>query len=487
MKTSKTTENQQGKYFLATFGCQMNEYDSNMIGAMLENRGMAATEDAAQADVLIVNTCSIRGGAEDRAYARIAAMKYHKRQRPGVRIAVIGCMAQNHGDKIPASLEHVDYVVGPDNYKELEGLIFSEVAPSERKVWTDQNDFENYEGLMARLDGTVSSHITIMRGCNKQCAYCIVPNVRGVERSRDVESILAEVRHAVNEGIHEVCLLGQTVNSYRTDTDNFAGLIRKVNAVEGLKRVRFMSPHPRHFDPETIRAMAECGKVCNHVHLPLQSGSNAMLKKMRRQYTRERYLEIVAELRAAIPNVAITTDIITGFVGETESDFEDTLSLMNEVRFDHAFMFSYSPREGTPAFGETETLTAEEKQARLERVIEAHGLEEVSVGDFVLSGGEIAAMAVMDCCVRLLPGVMGAAQSGDEESFEDGLLEYPHYTRPATWAGPDGIERRVPEVLVSGHHGKVAEWRREQREEITRRRRPDLWERRRLAKTNEEK
>jgi tRNA-2-methylthio-N6-dimethylallyladenosine synthase len=371
MKTSKTTENQQGKYFLATFGCQMNEYDSNMIGAMLENRGMAATEDAAQADVLIVNTCSIRGGAEDRAYARIAAMKYHKRQRPGVRIAVIGCMAQNHGDKIPASLEHVDYVVGPDNYKELEGLIFSEVAPSERKVWTDQNDFENYEGLMARLDGTVSSHITIMRGCNKQCAYCIVPNVRGVERSRDVESILAEVRHAVNEGIHEVCLLGQTVNSYRTDTDNFAGLIRKVNAVEGLKRVRFMSPHPRHFDPETIRAMAECGKVCNHVHLPLQSGSNAMLKKMRRQYTRERYLEIVAELRAAIPNVAITTDIITGFVGETESDFEDTLSLMNEVRFDHAFMFSYSPREGTPAFGETETLTAEEKQARLERVIEA--------------------------------------------------------------------------------------------------------------------
>ncbi len=359
-----------GKYYLATFGCQMNEYDSNMIGSMLEKRGMASTEDAHQADVLIVNTCSIRGGAEDRAYARIAGMKYYKRQRPGVRIAVIGCMAQNHGEKIPVALEHVDYVVGPDNYKELEGLLFAESNDPGRKVWTEQNDFENYEGLIARLDGSVSSHITIMRGCNKQCAYCIVPNVRGVERSRDMESILAEVRHSVSEGIAEVCLLGQTVNSYRTDTDNFAGLLRKLEAVEGLRRIRFMSPHPRHFDAETIRAMAECGKVCNQVHLPLQSGSNVMLKKMRRQYTRERFLEIVAELRAAIPNVAITTDIITGFVGESEQDFEDTLSLMREVRFDHAYMFSYSPREGTPAFDEPETLSPEEKQNRHERVME---------------------------------------------------------------------------------------------------------------------
>jgi len=333
----------RGKYFLATFGCQMNSYDSNLIGSMLEGRGMASTEDPAQADVLIVNTCSIRGGAEDRAYARIASMKHYKRQRPDVRIAVIGCMAQNHGEKIPTALEHVDYVVGPDGYRELEGLLFSESPLPARKVWTDQNDFENYEGLMARLDGSVSSHITIMRGCNKQCAYCIVPNVRGVERSREADTILAEVRHAVSEGVPEVCLLGQTVNSYRTETDTFPGLLRKLEAVEGLRRIRFTSPHPRHFDPETIHAMAECGKVCNHVHLPLQSGSNAILKKMRRQYTRERYLEIVAELRAAIPNLAITTDIIAGFVGETEQDFEDTLALMREVRFDHAFMFSYSP------------------------------------------------------------------------------------------------------------------------------------------------
>jgi len=364
------TETQSGKYFLATFGCQMNVYDSNLISSMLEKRGMAITEDADQADVLIVNTCSIRGGAEDRAYARIASMKHYKRQRPDVRIAVIGCMAQNHGEKIPTALDHVDYVVGPDNYRDLEELLFSESAHPDQKVWTDQNDFENYEGLMARLDGSTSTHITITRGCNKQCTYCIVPNVRGVERSRDAESILVEVRRSVSEGIPEICLLGQTVNSYRTEEDSFSSLLRKLQSVEGLRRIRFMSPHPRHFDDITIQTMAQSGKVCNHVHLPLQSGSNAMLKKMRRQYTRERYLEIVSALRTAIPNLAITTDIITGFVGETEADFEDTLSLMREVRFDHAYMFSYSPREGTPAFEETETLSAEEKQSRHERVME---------------------------------------------------------------------------------------------------------------------
>ncbi len=372
--------NPASKYLLATFGCQMNEYDSNLVGAMLEKRGMAITENPDEADLFVVNTCSIRGGAEDKAYARIATLRHHKRHRPGVRIAVIGCMAQNHGEKIPTALEHVDYVVGPDGYGALEGMIFGGGPspgssaegdlPRPAAVWTEQNDFENYAGMTARLDGSVTAHITIMRGCNKRCTYCIVPSVRGVERSRDAAEVVAEARNAVAHGVREICLLGQTVNSYRRDGVSFADLLRRLQEVEGLRRIRFTSPHPRHFDTETIRAMAECDKVCNHVHMPLQSGSNALLKKMRRQYTRERYLEIVAELRAAMPEVAITTDIIAGFVGETEADFEDTLSLMEAVRFDHAFMFSYSPREGTPAFSEVETLTGAEKQARLERVIE---------------------------------------------------------------------------------------------------------------------
>lgn len=374
------------KYLLATYGCQMNEYDSNLVGAMLEKRGMTITENADEADLFVVNTCSIRGGAEDKAYARVAALRHHKRHRPGVRIAVIGCMAQNHGEKIPVALEHVDYVVGPDGYGALEGLLFEDADTAVRGdraagaiVWTEQNDFENYEGMVARLDGSVSAHVTIMRGCNKRCTYCIVPNVRGVERSRSADEVIAEVRHIVSQGVREVCLLGQTVNSYRdasaraadgSGVVTFAGLLRRLQEVEGLRRIRFTSPHPRHFDSETIRAIAECDKVCKHVHMPLQSGSTSLLKKMRRQYTRERYLEIVEELRAAIPDVAITTDIITGFVGETADDFADTLSLMDAVRFDHAFMFSYSPREGTPAFDETETLTPEEKQSRLEQVIE---------------------------------------------------------------------------------------------------------------------
>ncbi len=368
--TAVKAQRTPSKYLLATFGCQMNEYDSNLVGAMLEKRGLAHTENPDEADLFIVNTCSIRGGAEDKAYARIAALRHHKRHRSGVRIAVIGCMAQNHGEKIPASLEHVDYVVGPDGYGELEGMIFGEVVAPSPRVWTEQNAFENYEGMMARLTGSVSTHVTIMRGCNKRCTYCIVPSVRGVERSRDAAEVVAEVKNAVVHGAREVCLLGQTVNSYRAGTVRFADLLRMLQEVEGLRRIRFTSPHPRHFDAETIRAIAECDKICNHVHMPLQSGSDAMLKKMRRQYTRARYLEIVDELRAAIPDIAITTDIITGFVGETEADFEDTLSLMRQVRFDHAYMFSYSPREGTPAFEEVEILSNEEKQSRLERVIE---------------------------------------------------------------------------------------------------------------------
>ncbi len=378
------------KYHLATYGCQMNVYDSNMIAEMLEKRGLQKIESPDGADIVVVNTCSIRGGAEDRAYARIAAMRYYKKLNPSMRIAVVGCMAQNHGEKIPVALDHVNFVVGPDNYRELEEKLF-EPAQGIPAILTEQSSLENYDGLMAKLDSPVSTHITIMRGCNKQCTYCIVPLVRGVERSRDPELILEEVQRAVAAGVKEVCLLGQTVNSYRTEGADFAGLLRLLNEVEGLARIRFTSPHPRHFDAEVIAAMAECPKVCGHVHLPLQSGSNRMLKKMRRQYTREKYLAIVENLRAAMPGIGITTDIITGFVGETESDFEETLSFMQEVRFDSAFMFSYSPREGTPAFAEPETLSAEAKQERLERVIALQtGISEAALDAMV--GGETEVM-----------------------------------------------------------------------------------------------
>jgi tRNA-2-methylthio-N6-dimethylallyladenosine synthase len=363
-----TVHSEAKSYYLATYGCQMNEYDSNLIAEMLEKRGLQEVTDMNEADVVIVNTCSIRGGAEDKAYARISSMRYQKRNNPNLKIAVVGCMAQNHGDKIPVSLEHVDYVVGPDNYQELEDKLFGEEDTS-TQILTDQDDFENYSGLVAKIQSKVSAHVTIMRGCNKKCTYCIVPYVRGKERSRDPQEIEDEVRRAVDQGIPEITLLGQTVNSYRVPGENFAMLLRRLSKIEGLRRIRFTSPHPRHFTTDVIEAMAECDNISKHLHMPLQSGSNAMLKKMRRQYTRERFLEIVEEIREAIPNVGISTDIITGFVGETEEDYQDTLSLVEQVRFDSAFMFSYSPREGTTAFNEIETLTETEKSARLEKLI----------------------------------------------------------------------------------------------------------------------
>jgi tRNA-2-methylthio-N6-dimethylallyladenosine synthase len=252
-----------------------------------------------------------------------------------------------------------------------------------------------------------------MRGCNKRCTYCIVPTVRGVERSREADEIITEVELAVAQGVKEVSLLGQTVNSYKTNTESFASLLRRLNQVSGLERIRFTSPHPRHFDSETIDAMAESSKVCNHVHMPLQSGSNSILKKMRRQYTRERFLEIVEELRQKIPKVAITTDVIAGFVGETERDFEDTLAVMESIRFDNAFLFAYSPREGTPAFEEVETLSIQEKQMRLEKLIETQTRITESKLDETIGRTEVL------------------------------LMEGPSFKNPAEWVGKTTCFRKV--------------------------------------------
>ncbi len=360
-------------YHLATFGCQMNVYDSNLIAKILEDKGLTEASEMGKADVVIVNTCSIRGGAEDRAYARIASMRHFKRLNPEIKIAVVGCMAQNHGEKIPVELEHVDLVAGPDNYTKIADLLlgdkFGDKKNHKTPVLTDQDAFENYQGLHAKLSSTVTSLITIMRGCNKRCTYCIVPTVRGVERSREKDDILGEAKLAVAQGVKEICLLGQTVNSYRTASDSFASLLIALNEIPELQRIRFTSPHPRHFDSETISTMAKCEKVSSHVHLPLQSGSNPILKKMRRQYTVERYLEIVEELREKMPGLGITTDLIAGYPGESEEDFAATLDMIRKIRFDSAFLFAYSPREGTPAFDEKELLTEEEKQGRLEQMI----------------------------------------------------------------------------------------------------------------------
>ncbi len=361
------SENSGSKYFLATFGCQMNIYDSNMISRSLEDNGFTHTDDAAQADLILVNTCSVREGAEERAIARIASMRQYKKRNKDLKIAVIGCMAQNRGEGLLKDLEHVDFVIGPDNYNDIPSLLKQD--NQHPRVITTQDNTESYPGLFAKNSSPASTMITIMRGCNKNCAYCIVPHVRGRERSRPPGEIEKEITAAVASGVREVILLGQTVNAYRTPEEGFAQLLYRLNDISGLKRIRFTSSYPTHFTPRVIKAMAECEKVCRHVHIPVQSGSTEILKQMRRAYSRERYLEIISRLKGEIPHIGLSTDIMTGYPGETQKDFEDTLTLVKQVEFDSAFTFSYSPREGTPAFEQKETLSTEEKKGRLEKLI----------------------------------------------------------------------------------------------------------------------
>ncbi|HSQ42858.1 MAG TPA: tRNA (N6-isopentenyl adenosine(37)-C2)-methylthiotransferase MiaB [Fibrobacteraceae bacterium] len=357
------------RYYLATYGCQMNEYDSHLVATMLEERGFEEAHQAADADLVVVNTCSIREKAEENIQMRIQALRPLKEARPGMRIAVIGCMAENLGEKIRETLHHVDLVVGPDHYRELVELVSKPSAPQNATLvgFLPQ---EQYEGWFAKSITPFSTHIAIQKGCNKRCSYCIVPFTRGQEKYRPVDQILAEARHAVDQGVKEITLLGQTVNAYRSESESFVTLLDKVSQINGLERLRFLSPHPRHYTQELIDQLAHNPKICRHVHLPLQSGSDVMLKSMRRQYDLEDFLSIVERLRAIDPLYGISTDIIVGFVGETVDDFQQTLKALQICQFDSAFLFRYSPRKGTESSAWKETLTEMEKGERLQEAID---------------------------------------------------------------------------------------------------------------------
>lgn len=359
------------KYHLATYGCQMNEYDSNLVASMLEEQGYGETSEVADADVVIVNTCSIRGKAEESISQRIMALRPIKLARPDMRIAVIGCMAENHGTDLLKTMRHIDVVAGPDQYRKLVGLLdHPRHRRAPKPVLTGFDLQENYGEAKARLTNPYSAQITIQRGCNKRCSYCIVPFTRGQEKYRSPAHILEEVRHAVSKGIKEVILLGQTVNSYRYDTSSFADLLSIVAEEPGVERIRFMSPHPRHYSKQLLDLLLTHPKMCRHVHLPLQSGSNEQLKKMRRQYDVEDFLAITEQLRSADPLYGISTDIIVGFVDETENDFQATLDVVRQVQFDTAFMFSYSSREGTEAAQWIETVDEVTKSRRLQELVD---------------------------------------------------------------------------------------------------------------------
>ena len=360
------------KVYIETYGCQMNVNDSEVILSILQDAGYALTEDIAQADVILANTCSIRDNAEQRIWGRIDQFKIQKRNRKGVAIGIVGCMAERLKDEL---LKAVDIVAGPDSYRTLPELLKA-VTPDSPQINVLLSHEETYAEISpVRLDKNgISAFISIMRGCNNVCSYCIVPYTRGRERSRDAHTIVREARELWENGYKEVTLLGQNVDSYLWEDVNFAKLLEMVAEVDPQLRVRFSTSHPKDISDEVIYTMARHENICRHIHLPVQSGSSIMLEKMRRKYDREWYLERVDKIRSVMPDCGITTDVIAGFSGETEQDHADTLSLMEKVVFDSAFMFAYSERPGTLASKKyPDDIPYEVKTARLNEIIALQG------------------------------------------------------------------------------------------------------------------
>jgi tRNA-2-methylthio-N6-dimethylallyladenosine synthase len=332
--------------YIETYGCQMNVSDSELMLGALAAEGYAETKSPQDADVILVNTCAIRDHAEQRVIGRVGDLRQYMGKH--TVMGVMGCMAQRMGPELLKRAKHVSLVVGPDGYRALPALIAG-ARDGHRMVATDFDLEEHYEDVVARRFDGVKAWIPVQRGCDYRCTYCIVPYTRGAERSRKLADVVRETQNVAEQGLTEVVLLGQTVNSYNDGEHDFARLLRAVGAVDGIRRVRFTSPHPNDFSDAVVEAMAEVDSVCEHVHLPMQSGSTDVLKRMLRRYTRADYELCVERLRTAIPGLGLTTDIIVGFPGESEADFEETLSAVREIGFDDAFTFRFSPREGTPA------------------------------------------------------------------------------------------------------------------------------------------
>jgi tRNA-2-methylthio-N6-dimethylallyladenosine synthase len=354
------------RVYIETYGCQMNVADTELMLGVLGPDGYVATEDPAAADLMLVNTCAVRDNAEQRVVGRLGELKRHK--RPGVVLGVVGCMAQRLGQRLLDDVPHVDLVIGPDGYRTLPELV-SSARDGRRAADTAFKSWEHYEDVPAVRTDRVGAFVTVQRGCDYRCTFCIVPMTRGRQRSRKLGDVVTEVGTLAAQGVTEVTLLGQTVNSYHDGEHDFADLLRAVGALGGVRRVRFTSPYPTDFTDRVVAAMAEVPAVCEHVHLPVQSGSTALLKRMGRRYSREEYLAVVERLRAAIPGLGLTTDLIVGFPGETDADFDATESLVREVGFDDAYTFKYSPREGTGALRLPGAVDDAVAGTRLERLI----------------------------------------------------------------------------------------------------------------------
>ena len=361
------------RVYIETYGCQMNVSDSELMSGILTRSGYEVVDRLDDANVVLLNTCAIRENAEEKVLNRLVHLHHRKRRQSDLVLGVCGCMAQHMKAKLIDAAPYVDFVLGPDAYRNLPVAINS-VTTSDPFLGLKLDRDEDYADIAPiRKDG-IRAWLTIQRGCDKMCTFCIVPFVRGRERSIPMQLLVDDVKRLVNEGFKEVVLLGQTVNSYNDGTHNFGDLLFGLSEVEGIERIRFTSPHPSDATDDLIEAMASCDKVCNYIHLPLQSGSTKVLETMRRTYTAETYRELAAKMRERIPNLSISTDVIVGFCGETEADFMETYNMMAEIRYDSAFMFKYSSRDGTLAHKTLDDDVSEEEKGR--RLKEIIGLQE---------------------------------------------------------------------------------------------------------------
>ncbi|HLR64246.1 MAG TPA: tRNA (N6-isopentenyl adenosine(37)-C2)-methylthiotransferase MiaB [Pseudogracilibacillus sp.] len=361
------------KFLIQTYGCQMNEHDTEVMAGILSNMGYEATTTQADADIILLNTCAIRENAENRVFGELGHLKALKVEKPDLIVGVCGCMSQQESvvNRILQKHQHVDLIFGTHNIHRLPNLVkeamFSKAQVVE--VWSKEGDI--YENLPKVRQGKIKAWVNIMYGCDKFCTYCIVPMTRGKERSRRPEDIIQEVRHLAAQGYQEITLLGQNVNAYGKDFEDidyrFGDLMDDMYKID-IPRVRFTTSHPRDFDDHLIDVLAKGGNLLDHIHLPVQSGSSHILRKMNRKYTREEYLELVRKIKEAIPNVTLTTDIIVGFPNETDEQFEETMTLVEEVGFEAAYTFIYSPREGTPAAAQKDDVPMEVKKERLQRL-----------------------------------------------------------------------------------------------------------------------
>ena len=357
------------KFAIQTYGCQMNVADSELVEGILTNLGLEKTSDYDEADAIFLNTCAIRENAETKVHSKLGNLHKIKLNKPHLIIGVLGCMAQNLKDDLLKNKPYVDIILGPDSYRKIPDLLNRHITDNKSIVDTKLSRHEVYENLFPKRGDTFNAWVSIMRGCNKFCSFCIVPFTRERERSRSVESIVEEVKKAVDKGFIEITLLGQNVNSYKYDGKSFSDLLLAVSDIEGVKRIRYTSPHPQDINVELLEVMASRKNICNYVHFPMQSGSNEVLKRMNRTYTREHFYDMAMKIREIMPNCGLSTDIIVGFPGETDEQFRETLDLMEAIKFNSAFTFKYSPRPYTKAEQFSEQITEDIKKARLDEML----------------------------------------------------------------------------------------------------------------------